>query len=389
MQRSDLKRCSRIVVKLGTSTVTYPSGRLNIERMDKICRAVASLHNRGVDVLIVSSGAVGAGMGRLRVTTKPVSLPDKQAFAAVGQGILMQMYEKLFAEYDCTTAQVLLTRAGFNDRTRYFNLCSSLNALSAMDVIPVINENDVISVDELKFGDNDTLSALVACAAGADLLIILSDIDGLYDSDPRINPGAKLISEISVIPQNIRDNSSTKGSSMSSGGMYTKICAADVVLPAGIPLVIASGSEDNILTRIISGEEVGTLFMPQGTRRRTRKPWIAASRTSGAVTVDSGAAHAIIENGANLFAKGITAVDGEFEQGRVLAVLAPDGEEIACGLSNFDSRTIRLIAGRSREEIERLIGPRDFNEVIHHNNMVLFQRKDAEAALVQNAKGAY
>lgn len=371
MERIDLKKCTCVVVKVGTSTITYPNGKLNIRRMDSLCRALADLHNSGIDVLLVSSGAVGAGMGRLGMSEKPSNLPVKQALAAIGQGILMQMYEKLFSEYGCTTAQILLTRAGFNDRSRYLNLCNSMNELSEMGVIPVINENDVISVDELKFGDNDTLSALTACAAGADLLIILSDIDGLYDSDPRTNPGAKLIHEITTVSQKIRDGSTSKGSAFSSGGMYTKISAADIVLPAGIPLVIASGSEDDIIARILSGERIGTLFIPPVERRHARKQWIAANRPFESVTVDAGAVKALVEKGGSLLAKGIIAVNGDFDQGRLLAVLSPDGKEIARGLTNFDSRSLRMIIGHRSDEFESILGRKDFDEVIHRDNLAL------------------
>ncbi len=371
MNRSDLTKCTRVVVKIGTSTITHSNGKLNIQRMDKLCRALADLHNRGIDLLLVSSGAVGAGMGRLGFAEKPSSLPVKQALAAVGQGLLMQMYEKLFSEYGCTTAQILLTRVGFNERSRYLNLCNTMHSLAEMNVIPVINENDTIAVDELKFGDNDTLSALVACAAGADLLIILSDIDGLYDADPRTNPEAKLLHEVRTVSQSIRDNSGTKGSSMSSGGMYTKITAADVVLPAGIPLVIASGSDDNILYRILEGEEVGTLFIPPMERRHARKQWIAANRPFESVTVDTGAAKALLERGGSLLPKGITAVNGDFEAGRLVAILDPDGNEIARGLTNYDSRDLRKIIGHRSDEFEEILGFRDFDEAIHRDNLTV------------------
>ena len=371
MERSDLKKCRRVVVKVGTSTITHKNGKFNIQRMDRLCRELADLHNGGTDVLLVTSGAVGAGMGRMGMTEKPSSLPVKQALAAVGQGLLMQMYEKLFSEYGCTAAQILLTRVGFNDRSRYLNLCNTLHALAELDAIPVINENDTIAVDELKFGDNDTLSALVACAAGADLLIILSDIDGLYDADPRTHPEAKLLHEVSAVSQNIRDNSSTKGSSMSSGGMYTTITAADVVLPAGIPLVIASGSEENVLHRVLSGERLGTLFIPPVERRHARKQWIAANRPFESVTVDSGAAAALTERGGSLLAKGITAVNGDFEAGRLVAVLDPDGREIARGLTNYDSRDLKKIMGHRSDEFESILGFRDFDEAIHRDNLTV------------------
>ena len=371
LDRSELKKCRRVVVKVGTSTITHGNGKINIQRMDRLCRALADLHNRGTDVLLVSSGAVGAGMGRLGYSAKPASLPVKQALAAVGQGLLMQMYEKLFSEYGCTTAQNLLTRVGFNDRSRYLNLCNTMHALADMNVIPVINENDTIAVDELKFGDNDTLSALVACAAGADLLIILSDIDGLYDADPRVHKDAKLIHEVRAVSQSIRDNSGSKGSNMSSGGMYTKITAADVVLPAGIPLVIASGAAENVLHRILAGEVLGTLFIPPVEHRHARKQWIAANRPFESVTIDAGAVKALTEQGGSLLAKGITAVNGEFEAGRLLAVLAPNGQEIARGLTNFNSRDLKKIMGHRSDEFEALLGEKDFDEAIHRDNLTV------------------
>ena len=371
MERSDLKKSMRIVVKVGTSSITHSNGKISISRMDRLCRALADLHNSGIDVTLVSSGAVAAGMGRLGMTEKPDSIPVKQALAAIGQGLLLQMYEKLFSEYGCTTAQILLTRAGFNERSRYLNLCNSMRALSEMGVIPVINENDVISVDELKFGDNDTLSALVACAAGADLLIILSDIDGLYDSDPRTNPDAKLLHEVTAVSQDIRKNSTNKGSTMSSGGMYTKIAAADVVLPAGIPLVIASASEKDVLYRILAGERIGTLFIPPVVRRQARKQWIASNRAFESVIVDAGAARALVEKGASLLAKGIIAVNGEFEQGRLLSIISPEGVEIARGLTNYDSTSLRMIMGHRSDEFEEILGQKDFDEAIHRDNLAL------------------
>lgn len=371
MERSDFGKCRRVVVKVGTSTITHKNGKLNIRRMDLLCRELADLHNGGKDVLLVTSGAVGAGMGRTGMTEKPSSLPIKQALAAVGQGLLMQMYEKLFSEYGCTVAQILLTRVGFNERSRYLNLCNTLHALGDLGVIPVINENDTIAVDELKFGDNDTLSALVACAAGAELLVILSDIDGLYDADPRTHPDAKLLYEVSSVSQNIRDNSSARGSGMSSGGMYTKITAADVVLPAGIPMVIASGSEENVLHRVLSGERIGTLFIPPVERRHARKQWIASNRPFESVSVDAGAAAAIVERGGSLLPKGITSVNGDFDEGRLIAVLDPDGREIARGLTNYGSRDLRAIMGRRSEEFEKILGFHDFDEAIHRDNLTV------------------
>lgn len=221
--------------------------------MKRLARTLADLRNQGLDVILVTSGSVGAGTGCMGIHEKPVDLPMKQALAAIGQGLLMQVYEKLFNEYGVMTAQLLLTRHSFNERGRYLNVCNTLRRLLELKVIPIVNENDAVAVDEIKFGDNDTLSALVACAVEADLLVILSGIDGLYAADPRIDSSAQLISEVHEISEVIRRMSGSKGSTASSGGMFTKLLSADMVLPPGILLVIAKGSEDLVLHCLLSG----------------------------------------------------------------------------------------------------------------------------------------
>jgi glutamate 5-kinase len=251
--REELRQAKRIVVKVGTSTLTYANGKVNLQRVESLVREMADLHNRGVEVLLVSSGAVGVGANRMGFKKIPRTMPEKQALAAIGQGALMHLYEKLFAEYDKTVAQVLLTRGDLDERLRYLNATNALLAVLAMEVIPVINENDTVVVEELKFGDNDTLSAMVAGLVDANLLIILSDVDGLYDCDTRSNLQAALLSEVTEINDAMEDNSRTRGSSFASGGMLTKLKAARICMASGIPMVIANSGEKDVIRRVAGG----------------------------------------------------------------------------------------------------------------------------------------
>jgi len=372
MDRSDLRDCRRIVVKVGTSTITHPTGKLNLLRMERLARALSDLHNQGKDVLLISSGAVGAGVGRMGLRERPSTLPMKQALAAVGQASLMQMYEKFFGEYGQNVGQVLLTRDAFDDRPRYLNVRNTLCGLLELGVVPIINENDTVAVDEIKFGDNDTLSALVAVVVQADLLIILSDIDGLYDRNPKEHPDATRLSVVSDISDEIRANSTGRGSSFASGGMYTKLAAADIALPAGIPMVIASGGEDRITRRILEGEELGTLFVPYQTGRHARKQWIASgARPQGVLVIDDGAVEALTEGGGSLLPSGVIAVRGDFSRGQIVSIQEIKGDEIARGLSNYDSSEILAILGHQSEEIADLLGDKDFDEVVHRDNLAV------------------
>ncbi|MCL2009718.1 MAG: glutamate 5-kinase [Synergistaceae bacterium] len=262
MKREDLRKCKRIVVKVGTSSITYPTGKINLGKMELLAREMSDLHSAGRELVLTTSGAVGAGVGRLNCPF-PSSLPEKQALAAVGQGILMHMYEKFFSEYSKSVAQVLLTRDCFSDPERYLNSRNTLFSLLNFGVIPIINENDTVAVDELRFGDNDTLSAMVACNIDADLLIILSDIEGFYDSDPRKNQSARLIPEVNEITAEMTENARTKGSSFASGGMVTKLSAASMTMANGILMVIAASDEPNVIRRVAEGENIGTLFLPR------------------------------------------------------------------------------------------------------------------------------
>lgn len=369
--RDSLKLCQRVVVKIGTSTLTYSNGQLNLQRIERLVRELADLHNRGIEVLLVSSGAIGVGASRMGYKKIPRTMPEKQALAAIGQGALVQLYEKLFSEYNKTVAQVLLTRGDLDERLRYLNATNALLAIVGLGVIPIINENDTVVVEEIKFGDNDTLSALVAGIVDADLLIILSDVDGLYDSDPRINREACLQTEVYEITTEMEDNSKNRGSSFSSGGMLTKLRAARVCMAAGVPMVIANSDSENIIRRIVDGEEIGTLFIPREEKLQARKKWIAFGTVAqGLVLVDAGAEAALLKKGKSLLPSGVVAVEGDFERGTVVAVAAADDKrEIARGMVNYSSDEIRQIAGKKSSEIEKILEGKDYDEVIHRNNL--------------------
>ncbi|MCR4399341.1 MAG: glutamate 5-kinase [Syntrophomonadaceae bacterium] len=366
--------CKRVVVKVGTSTITHPTEQLNLMRMERLVRELADIHSQGIETLLVTSGAIGVGVARFGLREPPQTIPMKQAMAAVGQGTLMHMYEKFFAEYGKIVAQVLVTKDDFSERLRYINGRNTLLTLLSLGVIPIINENDTVVTDEIRFGDNDTLSALVAGAADADLLVILSDIDGLYDDDPRLNPAARRLPEVHEISAELEEHSKTRGTRMASGGMYTKLIAARMVMAAGIPMVIAHGAEDNVLHRVLAGEETGTVFVPRENRMQARKHWIAfAGSPQGEIIVDQGAYEAIRRRGKSLLPAGIAAVRGRFERGNVVSLLSPEGKEFARGIANYSAEEIARIAGRKTSQIEKILGSKDFDEVIHRNNLTLYE----------------
>ncbi len=370
-RRKKLKACRRVVVKIGTSTLTYSNGQLNLQRIELLARELADLHNRGMEVLLVSSGAIGVGATRMGYKKVPRTMPEKQALAAIGQGALVQLYEKIFSEYNKTVAQVLLTRGDLDERLRYLNATNALLAILDLGVIPIINENDTVVVEEIKFGDNDTLSALVASIVDADLLIILSDVDGLYDSDPRVNKDARFQTEVDEITPMMEENSKNRGSSFSSGGMLTKLKAARICMAAGIPMIIANGDNDNVIRCIMDGKEIGTLFIPREEKLQARKKWIAfGTLPQGQVLVDAGAEVALLQKGKSLLPSGVITVEGDFDRGTVVAVAnVDDKREIARGMVNYSSDEIRLIAGKKSSEIEKILQGKDYDEVIHRNNL--------------------
>ena len=371
--RAALKDVKRIVIKVGSSTITYGTGKRNFSRIDRLAREIADLANQGKEIILVSSGAVAVGVDRLGLSAKPKTIPGKQAAAAVGQGVLMHTYEKIFAEYGQIVAQVLLTRMDSVDRHRYTNSRNTFLALLDYKVIPIVNENDVVSIDELKIGDNDNLSALVAGIVDADLLIILSDVDGLYTANPQKDPNAKLVPEVTDITQEIEESAGDAGSTVGTGGMFTKIQAAKAATSSGIHMVIASGEEKDAISRILEGEEVGTLFVSRENRLQFRKRWLAfGARIAGKIVVDDGCAKAVRKAGAcSILPAGITNVDGEFEAGNTVSVVDKSGHELARGLTNYSSEELARIKGAKTSEIEALIGHKHFDEVIHRDDLVI------------------
>jgi len=369
--RQGLNRVKRLVVKVGSSTITHPGGTINLNRLERLARELSDLHNQGCDVILVSSGAMAAGLGRMKMKEMPPTIPVKQALAAIGQGALMQLYEKFFSEYSQVVAQVLLTRDDFAERVRYLNARNALTSLLELGAIPIINENDTVAVEEIKFGDNDTLSALVASTVSADLLVILTDIDGLYDRDPRQYNDAAIISEVNEITNSMEANSKTRGSAVSSGGMYTKLQAARIAMNSGIPMVIARGEDGNI-RRVVQGDEIGTVFIPGEEKMHARDRWLAfGSHPSGTIVVDTGAADAISSKGKSLLPSGIVKVEGSFERGALVSVVIASNGEMARGIVNYSSQEINAIAGHRSGEIKKILGSKDYDEVIHRNNLAL------------------
>lgn len=371
--RATLKDVKRIVIKVGSSTITYGNGKRNFSRIDRLAREIADLANQGKEIILVSSGAVAVGVDRLGLAAKPKTIPGKQAAAAVGQGVLMHTYEKIFAEYGQIVAQVLLTRMDSVDRHRYTNSRNTFLALLEHKVIPIVNENDVVAIDELKIGDNDNLSALVAGIIDADLLIILSDIDGLYTANPQNDPNAKLVPEVTDITPEIEASAGDAGSKVGTGGMFTKIQAAKMATSSGINMVIASGEEKDAISRILDGEEIGTLFVSRENRLQFRKRWLAfGARIAGKIVVDDGCAKAVRKaGGCSILPAGITDVEGEFEAGNTISVVNKTGHELARGLANYSSEELDMIKGAKTSEIENILGHKHFDEVIHRDDLVI------------------
>lgn len=371
LARERLREAKRIVVKVGTSTLAHDTGKLNLYRIDHLIRELADLMNQGREIILVSSGAIAAGISKLGLQEKPASIPEKQAVAAIGQGVLMHIYEKFFAEYGKTIGQVLLTKENAVRHHQYRHSRDALLALLDMGAIPVINENDAVAVDEIKIGDNDNLSAMVATLVDADALIILSDIDGLYTANPATHDDAKLIHEIPEITPAVIEMAGGAGSRLGTGGMATKLQAAQIAMSAGVTMVIAAGQEDGILRRILSGEPAGTVFPARESHLKVRKSWLAfGKRLQGELTVDDGCVKAL-ENGSSLLAAGIIDADGDFAAGSTVRVLSEDNREIARGIVNYDAQDLRQILGHHTEDFADLVHGPVHDEVIHRDNMVL------------------
>ncbi len=363
----------RMVVKIGTSTLANADGSLNEDKIKQIVANLSEL-NENAEVVFVTSGAVGAGMGQMKLAHKPKSIVEKQALAAIGQVSLIHLYQILFWAHGKTIAQLLLTKDDFSDRRRYLNMRSVLRSLLAKKIIPVINENDPVmgeGIRGVKVGDNDTLSALVAGLIEADLLVILTDIDGLYDKNPSVFADAKFINLVENLDDSIRAAAGAEGSKFGTGGMRTKITAAEMATKNGTHLIIANGADPRNIVRAAQGCEVGTLFLAGKNRINSRKYWLAYSAAdNGSVAIDAGAAKALKE-GKSLLAVGIREVVGEFERGETLAIKDVGGRALARGITNYSSAELALIKGRKSEEIEAVLGYKYEDEALHIDNIAL------------------
>ena len=367
-----LLNARRIVVKVGSSLVTDEGRGLDAEAIGLWCSQLAQLVQDGREVIMVSSGAIAEGMKRLGWSSRPKAIHELQAAAAVGQMGLVQVYESKLRERGIGSAQVLLTHADLADRERYLNARSTLLTLIQLGVVPVINENDTVVNDEIKFGDNDTLGALVANLVEADLLIILTDQKGLFTADPRKDPLATLVQEAQAGDPALEAMAGGAGSSIGRGGMLTKILAAKRAAGSGASTVIAWGREPDALLRLSRGEPIGTLLVAQTAKNQARKQWIADHlQMRGSVTVDAGAVVKVRDEGKSLLPIGMTSVQGEFSRGDVIAVRDDKGLEIARGLANYTSAEARLICGKSSAEFERLLGYTGEPEMLHRTNLVL------------------
>ena len=367
LRRQLMSNVRSVVVKVGTALLTRERGLLDRQVIGSIARQLAVLHAQGIRVTLVSSGAVGAGIGRVGLPGRPRSMPLLQAAAAIGQPALMSMYEKVFARHGLHVGQVLVTRADFEQRVRYVNISNTIAALHRLRALPIINENDTVAVDELdRFADNDTIAALVANLLRADLLVILTVVDGLLDENGR------LVDLVPSVDDDVRSLARTEKSALGSGGMISKLGAARLVTDAGEGVVIANGRQPGVLSRLLAGERVGTIFAPSARKLSARQRWIAgAVRPAGTVTVDVGAAGAVRNRNKSLLARGITRVEGKFERGAIVRIVDPDRRTIAHGVSNYSSAELDRVKGLRSSEIAAAIGSKPFDEAIHRDNLVL------------------
>lgn len=361
----------RIVIKLGTSTLTTGSPHLNRAQMLEIVRAAAKLQAQGHQILVVSSGAMAAGRELLGDPRLPAQLSSKQLLASVGQGRLIEVWESLFAIYGLHIGQILLTRADLESRDRYLNARDTLTAMLEHGIVPVINENDALSTQEIRVGDNDTLAAMTGILAGADLIILLTDQKGLYSADPRHDPAAKLIAQVTAVDENLIKLAGGAGSLQGTGGMATKVQAAKLALEAGIELIIASGRDPSLLLELVAGGGEGTRFVPPTAGAQARKLWLAALSPVGTLQVDAGAAAALREHGSSLLPSGILLVYGSFARGSAVRIVDPAGHALAQGLTRYSAEDLRRIQGRRSDEIVPRLGYSRGAAAIHRDDLVL------------------
>jgi glutamate 5-kinase len=371
VRREVIETAQTIVIKVGTNVLSRPDDTLDEARIGDLCDQVHRIRQTGRRVVVVSSGAVGAGLGVLGLRQRPTDLPHLQAAAAAGQAQLIRHYDHALRQHGYHAAQILCTGNDFHHRDRYLNIRNTLNTLFEYGAVPIINENDTVSVREIKFGDNDRLAALVTSLLYEPLLVILSVIDGLYDGDPA-DPSSRLIHQVDQWDDQLLEFASSRQSSRGTGGMQSKLQAIRTATAVGESVILANGTVASILDQILAGEEVGTLFLAKGQALSARKRWIGyTKRSEGRLVLDEGACRAICHNGRSLLAIGITAVEGTFEKGAVVSLVDAHGHELARGLTNFSSAEVARIAGRPREEITALLQDLPYREVVHRDNLVV------------------
>jgi glutamate 5-kinase len=366
-----ISRAEVVVIKVGTNVLADPTGLLDRHRIQSLADQLHRVRAAGRKVVLVTSGAIGAGVGKLALGKRPTDLAHLQACAAVGQSALMQLYQESLTRYGVHTAQILLTAGDFDSRARYLNTRNTIRTLFEYGALPIINENDTVSVAEIKFGDNDHLAAMVANLLRATLLVLLTNVDGLYSDDPRTNSAAQLVATVPNIDESVTGLAAATKSALGTGGMGSKLKAARLVTAAGGSVVMANGSLDGILDRVFAAEEVGTLFLAHGQDVPARKRWFGfTARPNGVVRLDAGARQAVLD-GKSLLPVGVTAVEGEFGKGAVLSIRAADGTEIARGLSNYTSADAERIRGLQTERIAAVLGSVPYPELVHRDNLVV------------------
>lgn len=371
-RRALVERVRTVVVKVGTAVLTDASGRLDRERVAGLARQVADLRGRGLRVAVVSSGAIGAGVGELGLPGRPQTMPQLQAAAAVGQGRLMRTYDEAFKRFGLHTGQVLLTREDLNDRLRYLNARNTLLALLEFGVVPIINENDTTSVEEITFGDNDFLAAQVTNLLRAELLVILTVVDGLRRRLPEGGLGER-IDVVEEVNDEVMALVAEEATPLGRGGMQSKLQAARVVTRAGEAVVVADGTRPDVLGAIFAGEPVGTLFLPSAKRMRSRKRWIAFGvRPRGRIRVDQGARRALLERGKSLLPSGVVDVEGQFRRGDVVEIADEAGRVFGRGLTNYSSEDVLRVRGLKTSQMARVLGSKPYDEIIHRDNLVVF-----------------
>jgi glutamate 5-kinase len=371
LRRIPIESVRRVVVKVGSNVLTAPGG-LNVKVMRELARQIGTLMDRGLEIILVSSGAMASGAKKIGLERRPDELPRRQAVAAVGQAGLIMEYEKVFERHGRKVAQILLTSEDLTSRKRYLNARNTLNTLLEWKIVPIINENDTVSVEEIKLGDNDNLAAMIALLMDADLLISLSDIDGLFTKDPRAHADAQLIPVVAAITKGTEKAAGSIPGPLGTGGMMSKLAAARKVNSAGVPMVIAKGDKPDILTRLLDGEPHGTYFAPRREKLTRRKCWIAFSlKPKGSLTVDAGAKTALTRRGKSLLASGVVAVQGEFAVGAAVEFLGPAGEPLGVGLVNYCAADIRRVMGLRSQHIQQVLGHKSYDEVIHRDNLVI------------------